>query len=134
MPNRPVTVNVDFKNVTIQNGVPSGLPVWNVVPTKVKCHNGQNNIIWTLSATNIPTGCTAMFPGVSPIVFNASPVWPGDDPAKQSDGTVTAGDNFQNQAASVEFGYTVNVTLQDGSNYYDFPHDPDVENASGDGK
>lgn len=134
MPVRPVNVNVDFANVTIQNGIPSGLPTWNVVPKKIKCHHGQNTVKWTLAATNLPTGCSAIFPTVSPVVFNASPVWPGGDPAKQQDGTITAEDDFQNQTTAVEFGYTVNVQLVNGSNVYDFPHDPDVENAPGDGK
>src|SRR5258708_24023874 len=111
MPKVPVTVNVDFSPLTVQNGVPSGIPNWNVSPDHVPCHNGQNNITWTLTATNIPTGFTAAFtdPGVA---FKTSPQWTGGSPQNSANNsTVSASDNFQNLTNAVQYRYTTSVKM-----------------------
>lgn len=135
MPKKPVSVTCDLTG-TFSNGWTGTEPAWTFDPDPLQCHNGNNAITWTLTATNVPTGFTAAFsnPG---IVFKPSPAWTGTTPTNQTDGTVTAEDNFQNLAAAVTFAYTTSVTVTPpaGSSFsaQTFTKDPDVENDTGTG-
>ena len=137
MPKRPVTVNVDFSPIVVQNGVPAGTPNWDPDPDTVQCHNGHNEVEWTLVATNIPAGFSASFPATGGIVFspNNDPLWPGADPVLNN-GKYKATDNFQNQATTVGYEYTISVELTNTNTTtgYNFSYDPDVDNVSGDGR
>jgi hypothetical protein len=140
LPQLPVSVTCNLTGTfNASNGTWTGQqPAWTFNPDSVKVHNGQNNITWTLTATNIPTGFTAAFtdPGVA---FKTSPQWTGGSPQNASGNqSVAASDNFQNLASTVKFRYTTSVTLtpNPGTGYSatTFTHDPDIENESGGGK
>lgn len=130
MPQIPVSVTVDFTGVSLNGNQFSGNPSWTVAPQEVQCHNGQNTITWTLNATNLPAGSAAAFPQSGAIVFKTSNSqgWNGGPPTTQTNGTVTATDNFQNLTTPVKFYYTTYVVLtkaQITSQAYSY--DPDVE-------
>ena len=144
MPNLPVGVTVNFNGVSYVSGQGwQGTPSWSFDPGNCKAHNGNNNITWTLTANNVPTGYTAGFTADTNdeggVVFKASnpDPWTGTTPTKQDDGTVQATDNFQNLGASQKFHYTTSVTLTPDSGTTGaagtWTHDPDVENVSGGG-
>ena len=135
MPQLAVSVAVDFAGVTYNNRAWGGSPSFTVSPSSLQVHNGNNNITWTLTATNVPAGCTAAFPAVG-VVFKTTndPPWVGTTPTTQSDGTVTASDNFSKLDSALDFAYSTIVQLTntaDGTTTQ-FTYDPDVENESGD--
>ena len=136
MPQLPVAVNVDFSSVTIRGNQFSGNPAWTFTPPELQVHNGQNNIKWTLTAVNLPTNAQAAFASSNAVQFKGTnnPPWTGTAPATQPDGTVTAGDNFQNLASSQKFYYNTNIVLSAPSVVsQSYTFDPDVENESGGG-
>lgn len=129
MPQVNVSVGVDFTNVVMQGGSLVGTPNWTVSPDPLEVHNGNNNITWTLTVSNLPQGCSAAFDPSNPIVFksNNSQQWVGSAPAVQRDGTVTAGDNFQGLTAAVNFYYSINLAVSITTSQA-FSKDPDIEN------
>jgi hypothetical protein len=137
LPKRPVAITCNLTGTynSSTNSWTGAQPAWTFTPDPLQCHNGNNAITWTLTASNVPTGFTA---SLTSIVFKPTPPWTGGAPAKQTDGTVTAGDNFQNITTPVEFGYTttVAVTPNPGTTGQGttFSYDPEVENESGGGK
>jgi hypothetical protein len=137
MPDKPVSVSCDLTG-TFNNGWTGTPPAWTFSPDPLQVQNGHNKIIWTLTATNPPTGFTAAFTNPGGIVFKPSPAWTGTAPSTHGDGTIRADDNFHNLAANVTFGYTTSVTVTPpaGSSYsaQTFTYDPDVENEAGGGK
>lgn len=130
MPQLNVTVTADFSGVTVSNGTFSGSPSWSVSPDPLEVHNGQNNITWTLAATNLPANGTAAFSPTSPIAFKASNsvTWAGSTPTRQTDGTVQASDNFTGLSSAVHFLYDINIILTVGQYSQAYTKDPDIEN------
>jgi hypothetical protein len=134
MPNVPIAVTVDFNGVTLQNGVWAPQPAWTVTPDNQQVQQGNNRIVWTLTASNVPAGYTAGFTADG-IVFKStnSESW-NDPPALQTDGTVAANDNFNKKKDPVTFYYTVNVhftVVPAGGTDQTFPYDPDIQNEGG---
>lgn len=134
MPKVSCTVTVDFSGVRLVGTQFQGTPSWAFSPDPLPVYKGQNNVSWTLVANNLPQGANASFPASNPIVFKPSnPIpWTGGPPTKQSDGTVTASDNFGNLAATEDFFYTVSVVLtQPLIIEQTYSYDPEIENESG---
>jgi len=133
LPKKPVGVACNLAG-TFNNGWTGAQPAWTVTPESLKCQHGNNKITWTLTAQNVPTGFSAAFtnPGV---VFKPVPPWTGSTPANQSNGTITADNNFRALPAPVKFDYTASVTVtpNPGTPYppQTFSYDPDVENEGG---
>ena len=141
MPNIPITVNVDFTPVTIKNGQWSGQPTWTVTPSNAQAQQGNNKVTWSLTTLNsssqnsVPSGYSASFTGDG-IVFKSTNQQAWDDPpALQTDGTITADDNFQGLSANVYYYYTTKVQLKPNAGTTGptgtFTADPDVENEMG---
>ena len=134
MPQIPVSVTVDFTNVSVNGNQFSENPAWSVDPQEVQCHNGQNTLTWTLTATNLPAGSAAAsaaaFPQSGAIEFKTSNSqgWSGGPPTTQPNGKAEATDNFQNLTIPVKFFYTTYVVLTKPSiTSQTYSYDPDVE-------
>jgi hypothetical protein len=134
MPNIPVNVNVNLTSVSYSNGVWSGTPTWNFVPSTAHASAGDNTITWNLHATNAGVNYSSGFPSSNAIVFKSTdnPPWSGGTPTTQDSTTVTATDNFANPSGSTSYKYTTNVTVTapDGTTTT-FTHDPEIQNDPG---
>jgi hypothetical protein len=135
MANIGITINIDFTGVTYQNGAWTGTPVFTPNPSSAPVHQGNNKITWTLTTLNsnnqnsVPAGYTAGFTSDG-IVFKSTNQQPWNNaPALQSNGTITASDNFQSLSQDVYYYYTTKVQLTPNQNSWSF--DPDVVNESG---
>jgi hypothetical protein len=146
MANLSVGVNVDFTGVTYTPGSGwSGSPTWTFNPPSLQVHQGNNKITWSLTTLNssqqnsVPTGYTGGFSANNGLIFKASnpTPWTGTTPTLQTNGTITANDNFQNLSTTQTFQYTTSVTLTPNAGTTGtagtFTKDPDVENESGGG-
>ncbi len=141
MPNIPIAINVDFTGVSYSNGAWSGTPGFSATPSSAPVQHGNNKITWTLTTVNgsnqntVPAGYTAGFTSDG-IVFKStnSQSW-NNAPALQSNGTITASDNFANLAADVYYFYTTKVQLTPqagtGGSPNSWAFDPDVVNEGG---
>jgi hypothetical protein len=139
MPNRvsvPVNVIVNFNGVSYDPGSNrwSGQPGW-TVPQKTSVHPGDNDIVWTLRANNVPTGFQAQFASSNGVYFPSTSNWPGGPPTLQGNGTIVATDDYTGGAQPVDYYYGMNVVLQPvaGGNQTPgtFNFDPQVENEPG---
>ncbi len=137
MPKIPVGVSVDFSNVTVAGNQFSGNPSWTFNPGSVPVQHGHNKITWTLTATNVPSGASAMFADSNAIQFKpANQIqWTGSQPTKKSASEVEADDNFHSLSTTQTFYYNTNVTLSAPSvTAQTYTYDPDVENEAGGGR
>ena len=141
MPKVPITVNVDFTGVSVQNGSWTGTPTWTITPNTQQVQPGNNKITWTLTTFNaasqnsVPPGYTAGFTADG-IIFKSTNQQPWNNPpALQSDGTVQANDNFQGLSQVVNYYYSTKVQLQPNAGVNGPPGiwsaDPDVQNEIG---
>ena len=134
MPNVPIAVAVDFNGVTLQNGVWTPQPAWTVTPDNQLVQQGNNKIVWTLTASNVPANYTAGFTADGIVFKNTNSESWTDTPQLQPDDTVTANDNFNKKKDPVTFYYKVNVhftVVPAGGTDQTFPHDPDIQNEGG---
>ncbi len=133
----PINVNVNFRNVTCVNGVWSGDPVWNVQPTPANVPpstaGDTMTLQFNLNASAVPAGFTAAFANTTPIQFGGS--WTGGPPSSPNSTTITMDDTFDGLGASVDYKYSISVTLSgnQGTAWLTrtFTLDPDVVNEAG---
>lgn len=131
----PVNVTVSFKHVVYDaaTGVWSGRPSW-TVPARVQVRPGNDNIVWTLRPSRVPSGFTAQFNPSDGIYFPENSNWTGGEPALVTVTSIQVSDNFEPQAAAVDYYYGINVILKPetdtGQTGY-FNYDPEVENEPG---
>jgi hypothetical protein len=128
--NIPVNVVVNVTNVSYANGQWTGSPTW-TVPAKTPVPPGSNLIVWSLQAAP-PNKFNVAFASTNPVYFPASSNWSGGQPTPQTNGTVTATDDFTGGSDATDYYYGLNVTLTDpasGANQT-FNYDPEVENEA----
>lgn len=132
----PISVNVNFHNVSYANGVWSGAPAWNV-PQNVNVppsKAGDTMLLrFNLNAAAVPTGFTASFANTNPILFDQN--WTGGPPSSENSTTITVDDTFNGLSTNQEYEYSVSVTLGGmvGTQFVSqtWTLDPDVVNESG---
>jgi hypothetical protein len=143
MPKVDITVNVDFTNVSFQNGAWTGTPVWTITPNTQQVQPGNNKIAWTLTTLNsaqppqnsVPSGYTAGFTSDG-IIFKSTnqQAW-NSAPTLDTDGTIQAEDNFRGLSQVVNYYYSTKVQLTPaaGTNGLlgTWSADPDVQNEPG---
>jgi len=141
MPKLPITVNVDFTGVSVQNGAWTGTPAWTITPNTQQVQPGNNKITWTLTTLNaaqqnsVPAGYTAGFTSDG-ILFKSTnqQAW-NSAPALQSDGTIQADDNFHGLSQAVNYYYGTKVQLTPNASTNGllgtWSADPDVQNEAG---
>ena len=144
MPKIPITVNVDFTGVSVQNGAWTGSPTWTITPLIAQARPGNNKVEWTLTTlktlppvggNTVPAGYTAGFTSDG-VIFKSTNLQPWNNaPTLQSDGTMQADDNFQGLSQVVDYFYTTKVQLvpSPGTNGPNgtWTFDPEVQNEAG---
>lgn len=106
MANIPITVTLDSNNNVHCN------------PDSAKARLGNNSIVWQCPTPGVSLVSVTIEPG------HGQPAWPGSNPAKQNDGTITASDPVA--ATPGRQCYKYSVTVSKGGQTYDV--DPEIDN------